>query len=298
MALINSPPRYRCTCANGFANGVCGYPFIAEYAAECTVYTGGVCDVDVDECSSSPCANRCGNATKEMMRLLSNPTYMSSLWFRNCNPKPLRAHSGSCTDSTTAYRPPSCGGTDDGNGTACATNASSTGCVVDGGDCLFAGCTPGGCTVAGWNNTIPVDRFSCACAAGFADGICAYDYIAEYAAQCDVALGGRCQLDVDECVSAPCSNGATCLESGAEAAVPAHAFRCDCASGYTNGNCVYDYIAEYTARCSVLAGGRCDVDVNECDSNPCGAHADACLESVDLTERSLLFSEYMEGSSR
>ena len=215
MALINSPPRYRCTCANGFANGVCGYPFIAEYAAECTVYTGGVCDVDVDECSSSPCANRCGNATKEMMRLLSNPTYMSSLWFRNCNPKPLRAHSGSCTDSTTAYRPPSCGGTDDGNGTACATNASSTGCVVDGGDCLFAGCTPGGCTVAGWNNTIPVDRFSCACAAGFADGICAYDYIAEYAAQCDVALGGRCQLDVDECVSAPCSNGAACLDSNA-----------------------------------------------------------------------------------
>ena len=285
---------YSCTCAPGFANGLCDYDFIAEYDAHCTMESGGRCDMDVDECISNPCTNgaACLDSTSNLTGRVV-PAGNS----RAFNATPLaNAYRCLCTDGyangyceydfVPAYE------------AQCSLQTGGD-CGVDVDECSSSPCSNGGsCTDSTADPTVPAGVYSCACAAGFANGICAYSVIAEYAAQCDVALGGRCDVDVDECVSAPCSNGATCLESGAEAAVPAHAFRCDCASGYTNGNCVYDYIAEYTARCSVLAGGRCDVDVNECDSNPCGAHADACLESVDLTERSLLFSEYMEGSSR
>eukprot|EP01047_Picozoa_sp_COSAG01_P087233 COSAG01_NODE_19982_length_978_cov_1.348123_2_plen_204_part_01 len=55
---------YRCKCAAGFANGACGYAFITQYKAACSVlesrvsktYSGN-CDQDVDECKSSPCQN-------------------------------------------------------------------------------------------------------------------------------------------------------------------------------------------------------------------------------------------------
>ncbi len=45
---------YQCTCVAGFANGVCEDDFIEEYATGCEIDVGGNCDVDVDECVSSP----------------------------------------------------------------------------------------------------------------------------------------------------------------------------------------------------------------------------------------------------
>eukprot|EP01047_Picozoa_sp_COSAG01_P115831 COSAG01_NODE_44493_length_418_cov_2.153605_1_plen_121_part_01 len=61
---------------------------------------------------------------------------------------------------------------------------------------------------------VPMDAYRCSCAAGFTDGLCAYDGIPEYDAACSVldsqdvsgALEGRCGVDVDECASSPCLN--------------------------------------------------------------------------------------------
>ena len=33
------------------------------------------------------------------------------------------------------------------------------------------------------------------------DGVCDYDFIPQVATECSVAMGGNCDLDVDECIS-------------------------------------------------------------------------------------------------
>ena len=71
----------------------------------------------------------------------------------------------------------------------------------------------------------------------------ATDYISEYTVQCTVpnsganAFSGNCDVDVDECDSSPCANGATCTDSADNSAgIPVHAYKCTCAAGYTNGD--------------------------------------------------------------
>ena len=56
----------------------------------------------------------------------------------------------------------------------------------------------------------PIDSYSCFCVAGYANGLChdgwdrkAADYTAEYATACTRATGGHCDVDINECVSAP-----------------------------------------------------------------------------------------------
>ena len=99
---------------------------------------------------------------------------------------------------------------------------------------------------------------------------------------------GNCDADVDECVSSPCSDGATCSESSTEAAVSLHAYQCTCVAGFANGWCEYDFISEYSAECTVFEssanasfGGNCDVDVDECASSPCSNGA-TCSESEGM----------------
>ena len=76
-------------------------------------------------------------------------------------------------------------------------------------------------------------------------------------------LAGNCDLDVDECDSSPCQNGATCTESSVESTVSFHAYQCTCVAGFANGVCEYDgdvrdredppygFIVEYASECDV-----------------------------------------------
>eukprot|EP01052_Picozoa_sp_SAG31_P001007 SAG31_NODE_32_length_32319_cov_28.042681_17_plen_518_part_00 len=63
--------------------------------------------------------------------------------------------------------------------------------------------------------------FTCGCTPGFTHGICAYNFIQQYAANCNVSrksenpsdpTEGTCWEDVDECASSPCVHG-TCDDS-------------------------------------------------------------------------------------
>ena len=94
-----------------------------------------------------------------------------------------------------------------------------------------------------------MDAYSCSCVAGFANE--------------------NCEVDVDECLSTPCANGAACTDSSSSTNVSADAFSCSCAAGYANGSCIYGNIAEYDHLCNITEGGLCDVDVDECASTPC-----------------------------
>jgi hypothetical protein len=89
--------------------------------------------------------------------------------------------------------------------------------------------------------------------------------------------------DFDECASAPCVNGATCIESSSDSSVSLSTYRCTCAAGFANGVCNYAYLPQYSSECNVLesssgGGGNCDIDVNECISSPC-VNGGSCNES-------------------
>jgi Notch-like protein len=172
-----------------------------------------------------------------------------------------------------------------------------------------------------------IHSYRCTCVAGFANGVCEYtsnptnaskyDFIAEYKTECTVMesmdnpnsknLTGNCNIDVDECKSNPCKNGATCTDSTTESAVSYHAYQCTCVAGFANGVCEYtknknrhalttkDFIAEYKTECTVMESmangtsvtngtqfGNCDIDVNECKSNPCKNGA-ICTDSTNNT---------------
>ena len=154
-------------------------------------------------------------------------------------------------------------------------------CEDDHDECMSMPCKHGGtCIESSVDPEIPIGSFRCLCAAGYADGICMYDFLPEYAAQCDVRLDGDCGIDVDECISSPCENDAECRESSIISSFPAHTYSCRCAHGYANGICMYSYISEYTESCAVEYDANCDVDVDECASLPCQNGA-VCLDSSD-----------------
>ena len=66
------------------------------------------------------------------------------------------------------------------------------------------------------------------------------------------AKNGTCGLDVDECLSKPCANGATC-SAGRDA------YTCKCTAGYS--------------------GKKCDVDIDDCAPRPC-RNGGQCLDAV------------------
>merc|ERR1711995_187282 len=70
------------------------------------------------------------------------------------------------------------------------------------------------------------------------------------------ALGGNCDIDVDECASSPCANGATCTESAVESEVSFHTYQCTCVAGFANGVCEYDYITEFETECTVMESSQ------------------------------------------
>ena len=69
-------------------------------------------------------------------------------------------------------------------------------------------------------------------APGFANGMCGYDYIADYDAMCSVAdstasssMSGNCDVDANE-YDSTCANDAACVESTVDPSVAYDAYQC------------------------------------------------------------------------
>eukprot|EP01048_Picozoa_sp_COSAG05_P021220 COSAG05_NODE_3838_length_1811_cov_3.217290_2_plen_303_part_01 len=259
MNLTVSIWAYSCVCVPGFANGVCEYNSIFEYARECDVRESD----DTAQCfvvsgNLQPCGSDCIPATAPCSEL--NGT--CSIDVDECSSGPCR-NNATCSDS------------------------------LDATDISF-------------------HTYRCQCIPGFANGMCSYQFISQYSAECSimesdisVALGGNCDIDVDECASNPCTNGATCTDSTDNLNISFHTYRCICVQGFANGVCEYDFISEYSTQCSIFETehtsesmislqqfiaaveseqgteltGNCDIDVNECASAPCQNGA-TCTEST------------------
>jgi hypothetical protein len=167
-------------------------------------------------------------------------------------------NSGTCIESTDSVTVPV-----DSYVCRCGSGWNGTRCARDINECMSHPCRNGAaCTDSTSLPSVSVGQFSCTCDAGFTNTIC--------------------DGDVDECASTPCENGATCTDSSANSSVPVDAYSCSCAEGFANGMCAYAYVEGYAASCSVQLGGHCEVDVNECTSQPC-RNDGVCSESGNAT---------------
>ena len=336
---------YRCACVDGFADGGCAAGWdadatlAAQYGANCQLDTGGTCSIDMDECLSTPCQNAavCTDSTTEAT--VSSDTYQCTCaagWGNGvCEYSFITEYTTQCNvmesddnpvpacdavvgpDATTCAAAGACtftaatagggtggagGGTAGGRRQLQATAATCTtalggNCDLDVNECDSNPCQNAAvCSDSTTEAAVSLHTYQCTCVAGWGNGVCEYTFISQYNSQCNVMesdddrlLTGNCDLDINECDSSPCQNGAVCSDSTTENAVSLHTYKCTCAPGYSNGVCAYSFITEYTAQCSVLEsddnptdatlGGNCDIDNNECDSNPC-QNAAVCSDSV------------------
>jgi hypothetical protein len=107
----------------------------------------------------------------------------------------------------------------------------------------------------------------------------------------DEDRGGNCDIDVDECASSPCANGATCTESAVESAVSFHAYQCTCVAGFANGVCEYDFIAEFETECTVVESASAVQSRSACNETSTPGHQYTFVEPA-VTE---LTSEGVSG---
>eukprot|EP01050_Picozoa_sp_SAG11_P006463 SAG11_NODE_502_length_8891_cov_4.603731_3_plen_254_part_00 len=146
------------------------------------------------------------------------------------------------------------------------------------------------------------DMYSCSCTAGYdgyhceillnmcvngendcdlVNGQCIHLGPGQHTCECNLgwegsAEGGDC-TDIDECATAPCLNGATCVESSVDPEIGMALFQCQCAAGYANGMCDTAF-EDYQNLCNVETFGTCNIDIDECASEPCENSA-TCSES-------------------
>jgi Notch-like protein len=229
---------------------MCDYDFIEDYDARCSVSEssaiadlGGNCDIDVDECDSSPCQNGavCTESTTETQVSIGAYQCTCVAGFANgmCEYGNIEEYETECNifESTTSV----------------ALNGN---CDLDVNECDSQPCQNDAlCTDSTVQTEISYAAYRCTCASGFANGMCGYANSPEYSTECSVTesteseLDGNCDIDVDECLSNPCLNGATCTESLSIATISADAFQCACVLGFADGICAWNYNPEDESRC-------------------------------------------------
>jgi hypothetical protein len=230
-----APDEYMCSCKPGFASGFCAYEYISEVEEECSGIVGGNCDIDVNECASSPCANNgtCNDlagayncSCSPLIQPLSTTCSGSVMTCtgtaneiqvdavdaapESCAPiadvicdAPVDGSCGtSCTGSATPVAA-SCGTGEDADGAACAVYADSDTCEVATGTCSF---------VASYTPTCDLDPntdSSAECPTGCSADAAGCTYVAATAAAAASVYTPTCDMVLETDSTAECPMGCT-----------------------------------------------------------------------------------------
>ncbi|XP_023267421.1 protein eyes shut homolog [Seriola lalandi dorsalis] len=234
------PLGFRCHCRRGF--------------------TGPRCEINVDECSSSPCLHGFCYDVVDGFYCLCSPGYAGLRCEQDIDDcvNSLCSPNSVCKDLHLSYE------------CVCHPGWEGEYCQQEIDECLSQPCK---------NNATCTDllnSYKCLCSPGW--------------------TGVDCAEDVDECDSGPCLNGAQCQESD----IPGE-FSCTCPPFFSGPLCNQPYDpcdplhnpclhnstcltrSDGTASCRCPAGFEgswCEIDTNECSSNPCQNQGD-CVDGVN-----------------
>uniref|UniRef100_A0A3Q1H9L7 Neurogenic locus notch homolog protein 1 n=1 Tax=Anabas testudineus TaxID=64144 RepID=A0A3Q1H9L7_ANATE len=243
-------------------------------------FTGNLCQIDIDECASTPCKNgaKCTDGpnkyTCECTEGYTGRHCETDI--NECYSNPC--HYGTCIDGLASF---SCNCRLGYTGRLCETNIDE--CLSqpcrNGGTCqdrenAYICICPKGTT--GINCEINIDD----CKSNPCDYGTCIDKINGYECSCEPGYTGTmCNINIDECAINPCHNGGTCIDG-------INRFTCLCPDGYYDATCFSqaneclsnpcihghcdDKINGYKCLCdSGWSGKNCDINNNECESNPC-----------------------------
>ena len=224
---------YRCACAEG--------------------YEGWDCEINIDECASNPCRNQTlfDNCLDKVASYycacapgFAGPNCLQD--YDECASVPCQ-HGGTCSHRF---------GTNDYT-CACVTGYTDDSCQININDCLSRPCLNGA------SCSDRVDAYQCTCVLGWEGPECQgdvdecighyYPYqgrrpcyngatcfestiddtipISEYHCSCMYGFTGiDCEIDLDECASEPCVQGATCSDGPGD-------YVCTCSPGYGGKEC-------------------------------------------------------------
>ncbi|XP_034753236.1 protein eyes shut homolog isoform X1 [Etheostoma cragini] len=234
------PLGFRCHCYRGF--------------------TGPRCEINVDECSSSPCFHGFCYDVVDGFHCLCNPGYAGLRCEQDIDDcgNSLCSTNSICKDLHLSYE------------CVCHSGWEGEFCQQEIDECLSQPCKNNGtCTDL-------LNSYKCLCSPGW--------------------TGVDCAEDMNECDSGPCLNGAQCQDS----VVPGEFF-CTCPPFFSGPLCNQPYDpcdplhnpclhnstcltrSNGTAFCRCPAGFEgswCEIDTNECSSNPCQNQGD-CVDRVN-----------------
>ncbi|KAM4590762.1 protein eyes shut homolog [Odontesthes bonariensis] len=234
------PLGFRCRCRRGF--------------------TGPRCEINVDECSSSPCFHGFCYDVVDGFYCLCNPGYGGPRCEQDIDDcvNSLCSSNSVCTDLHQGYE------------CVCHSGWEGHYCQQEIDECLSQPCK---------NNATCTDflnSYKCFCSLGW--------------------TGVDCAEDVNECNSGPCLNGARCQESDIpgefSCTCPPFFTGPLCDQPYDpcdplhnpclhNSTCLTRSNGTASCRCPAgFKGSWCEIDIDECGSNPCQNQAD-CVDQVN-----------------
>ncbi|XP_042289870.1 protein eyes shut homolog isoform X1 [Thunnus maccoyii] len=263
---------YRCVCQHGYTGPYCRTPIkhcvdgLCQHGSVCVDLsrgfkcdclpglTGQFCEINIDGCEDKPCGvlSICKD-TLNGYNCFCAPGFIGNnceIEVNECLSQPCR-NGGSCIDDLNSF---SC---------QCPLGVTGDYCEVNIDECTSSPCL---------HNATCVDLvhgYGCICLPGF--------------------TGTKCELDIDECASSPCKNGATCIDQPGnyfcqcvapfKEIIQGHNCEflpCEASNPCENGAvCVEELDQDHFPlgfRCHCrrgFAGPRCEINVDECSSNPC-----------------------------
>uniref|UniRef100_A0A6P7FAR9 Protein eyes shut n=1 Tax=Diabrotica virgifera virgifera TaxID=50390 RepID=A0A6P7FAR9_DIAVI len=254
---------------NGFAclsnpcvHGVCLDDLNSTYFCYCIDgYTGIQCQTNWNECWSSPCKNGGVCIDGIAMFNCSCPAGYSGTHceedINECDSNPCQ-NNGTCLDAQNGY---TC---------RCLPGYSGVHCEVDIAVCNATNetrCANGGICEEG-----PGETFTCKCQTGWG--------------------GFLCDWEIDECLSAPCQNGAICIDLLAD-------YSCACLFGFAGRNCeevmqicddspckngalcIYENDHHVCYCVPDFHGDLCQYQYDECQLGPRCKNGGSCIDGVD-----------------